>query len=76
MTKPPAINGCIMTKKFYAHSLPNEPPGKWQGLEEHLCAVASRAEALASDFDSAAWARDLCGGRQQGKGQQKENPFH
>ena len=46
-----------MSKKFYAHSLSNEPPEKWQPLEEHLCAVASRAEALAADFDSAAWAR-------------------
>jgi len=29
-----------MSKKFNVHSLPNEPPEKWQGLEEHLNNVA------------------------------------
>lgn len=44
------------TKKFYAHSLPGEAPEKWQGLEEHLKDVASRAESSAAIFNSASWA--------------------
>ena len=46
-----------MTKKFYAHSLPDKPPDEWQCLDKHLEAVASKAEAFAATFDSAAWAK-------------------
>jgi CRISPR-associated endonuclease/helicase Cas3 len=41
--------------KFYAHSLEDEPPTKWQGLEEHLLNVARRAAQFARHFDSESW---------------------
>jgi CRISPR-associated endonuclease/helicase Cas3 len=45
-----------MTKKCYAHSLPGEPPDKWQPLEEHLKNVAEMARQFAEDFNSGDWA--------------------
>lgn len=39
----------------YAHSKPNEPPGNWQPLEEHLRKVAELAEKCAAKFQSADW---------------------
>lgn len=45
-----------MVKKYYAHSLPNEPPEKWQGLEEHLKNVAALARDFAADFNAGDWA--------------------
>ena len=50
MTKPGAINKCMMTKKYFAHSLPNEPPEKWQPLEEHLKNVAKKAAEFSEPF--------------------------
>jgi CRISPR-associated endonuclease/helicase Cas3 len=38
----------------YAHSLPGEPPEKWEPLEHHLRRVAT----LAGDFAEAFGARD------------------
>jgi hypothetical protein len=35
---------------YYAHSLPGEPPEKWQPLEEHLKNVAEMAKELAEEF--------------------------
>jgi hypothetical protein len=46
----------IMTKKYYAHSVPGEPPDKWQPLEEHLKNVAELAKSFAKDFNSGDWA--------------------
>ena len=40
----------------YAHSLPGQPPEKWQPLEEHLKAVAEIARDFAAEFDSGDWA--------------------
>lgn len=45
-----------MDKKYYAHSLEEEPPERWQPLAEHLNNVAKRASAFAKDFDAADWA--------------------
>lgn len=39
-----------MEKKYYAHSLPGEPPEKWQPLEEHLRNVAEMASSFAEPF--------------------------
>jgi len=44
-----------MSKNFYAHSLPGQPPKKWQKLEDHLRNVAEMASQFASSFDSADW---------------------
>jgi hypothetical protein len=32
-----------MNSPIYAHSLPGQPPEKWQPLNEHLKAVAEKA---------------------------------
>jgi len=42
-------------KKYYAHTLPGQPPEKWQLLETHLANVAKLAYEFASKFDSADW---------------------
>jgi len=39
-------------KQFYAHSLPECPPNKWQLLEKHLRQVAELAGRFASKFGS------------------------
>ena len=36
-----------MNQPVYAHSLPGQPPDKWQPLDEHLRAAAE----LAKEFD-------------------------
>jgi len=46
-----------MTKTFYAHTKDNEPPKRWQPLEDHLTGTADRASAFAAVFNSADWAR-------------------
>ena len=48
-----AIHGETM---LYAHSLPGQPPEKWQPLEEHLRNVARLASEFAAPFGSADWA--------------------
>lgn len=40
---------------FFAHTLPNEPPGRWQLLEAHLRSVAAAAAANAAVFGAADW---------------------
>jgi hypothetical protein len=35
-----------MKQEFYAHSLPGEPPEKWQPLEEHLKNVAEMVRGV------------------------------
>ncbi len=42
--------------KFYAHSLENLPPDKWQPLEEHLKNVAELAACFAKTFGGDKWA--------------------
>lgn len=42
--------------KYYAHSLPGEPPEKWQPLEEHLKNVAEMASEFANTFGAGDWA--------------------
>jgi len=32
-----------MNQPAYAHSLPGQPPDKWQPLDEHLKAMAKKA---------------------------------
>ncbi|MDY6832060.1 MAG: CRISPR-associated endonuclease Cas3'' [Thermodesulfobacteriota bacterium] len=39
----------------YAHSKKNEPPEKWQPLEDHLKKVAERTAECAAKFQSADW---------------------
>lgn len=45
-----------MNPPAYAHSLPGQPPDKWQPLDEHLKAVAEMAREFAAEFDSGDWA--------------------
>jgi CRISPR-associated endonuclease/helicase Cas3 len=40
----------------YAHSLENQPPAKWQPLDEHLQAVAALAAEFAKPFGGEEWA--------------------
>ena len=35
----------------YAHSLPGQPPKKWQPLDEHLKAVAEKAKEFGLSFE-------------------------
>lgn len=44
-----------MTELFYAHSRDNEPPQRWQPLEEHLKQVAKLASSFADEFGAAEW---------------------
>jgi hypothetical protein len=39
-----------MEEKYYAHSLLNEPPEKWQPLKKHLRNVAEMAKGFAGEF--------------------------
>jgi CRISPR-associated endonuclease/helicase Cas3 len=39
-----------MIPKAHAHSLPGQPPEKWQPLDEHLQAVAEKAGEFAAAF--------------------------
>lgn len=43
-------------KQWYAHTKEGCPPDEWQLLEEHLKAVAEKAEKYAAKFQSADWA--------------------
>jgi CRISPR-associated endonuclease/helicase Cas3 len=45
-----------MEEKYYAHSLLNEPPEKWQPLEDHLKNVARMAQGFAEEFGAGEWA--------------------
>jgi CRISPR-associated endonuclease/helicase Cas3 len=45
-----------MNQPAYAHSLPGQPPDKWQPLDEHLKSVAEMARDFAAEFDSGDWA--------------------
>lgn len=42
--------------KYYAHSLPGEPPEEWQLLEDHLKNVADMARGFAEEFGAGDWA--------------------
>ena len=44
-----------MNSPIYAHSLPGQPPDKWQPLDEHLRAVAEMAREFASAFGAGNW---------------------
>ncbi len=55
--KTRTIDGCIVGKKFYAHSLKNQPPKKWQLLEDHLEAVAKMSADFARPFGGESLAR-------------------
>mgnify|MGYP001590410713 CR=1 FL=1 len=44
-----------MNDKLYAHSLPGEPPEKWQPLGEHLRNVAEKAKEFAAKFGAGEW---------------------
>lgn len=41
---------------FYAHTIADQPPKKWQFLEVHLREVAKLAAEFASAYDAADWA--------------------
>lgn len=45
----------MLDLRFYAHSLEDESPTKWQGLKEHLLNVAGLAGQFARAFDSESW---------------------
>ena len=57
-----------MSRKFYAHSLENQPPEKWQPLEEHLNSVMELAAGFAGVFQAKCWAKILGGNHDLGKG--------
>lgn len=40
---------------FYAHTIPGEPPDRWQPLDEHLRGVAARAAENAAAFGAPEW---------------------
>jgi len=44
-----------MTKKYYAHSIENQPPINWQPLDEHLKNVAEMARSFAEAFGAGDW---------------------
>lgn len=50
-----------MNPPIYAHSLPGQPPEKWQLLEDHLRAVAEKAREFASKFRAGEWSEMLTG---------------
>jgi CRISPR-associated endonuclease/helicase Cas3 len=41
---------------YYAHSLPDQPPAKWQKLEDHLKQTAELACKFAESFGASDWA--------------------
>lgn len=43
--------------QYYAHSTSNPDKSDWQPLEEHLLAVAQRAEEFAAAFNAGKWGR-------------------
>jgi CRISPR-associated endonuclease/helicase Cas3 len=54
------LSGEISFRRFqmiYAHSLENQPEGKWQPLENHATSVAKLAGEFAEAFSSGEWAR-------------------
>ncbi len=57
-----------MSRRFYAHSLENQPPEKWQPLEEHLSSVAKLATGFAGVFNAKCWAQILGDNHDLGKG--------
>lgn len=57
-----------MIEKIYAHSIPGEPPDKWQSLENHLEKVAQIAGNFAQPFDGSIWAQLLGLSHDIGKG--------
>ncbi len=44
-------------KKYYAHTLPGQPPEEWQSLEDHLEGVARLASQFAEKFRVGEWGR-------------------
>ena len=44
-----------MDKKYYAHSLENQPLDKWQSLEEHLENTAKLSRSFAEQFNAGQW---------------------
>jgi hypothetical protein len=42
--------GLLMTRDFYAHSLPDKPSKDWQRLEAHLANVAEMASSFFETF--------------------------
>ena len=44
-----------MTQKFYAHSLEDKPPGKWQPFDDHLRNVAEMTRSLQGQFGAGEW---------------------
>jgi CRISPR-associated endonuclease/helicase Cas3 len=45
----------VNVDRFYAHTLEDQTPEKWQALDQHLWGVAELAAGFAASFDSAAW---------------------
>jgi len=54
--------------KYYAHSLEDQTPEKWQSLEEHLRNVAAMAAEFARPFGGEEWARLAGNNHDLGKG--------
>jgi len=54
--------------KYYAHSLEDQTPEKWQPLEEHLRNVAAMAAEFARPFGGEEWARLAGNNHDLGKG--------
>jgi hypothetical protein len=47
------------TDNIYAHSLPGEPPDKWETLDTHATAVANLAREFAAAFQAPDWGQLL-----------------
>ncbi len=46
----------MVTRRHFAHTLPGQPPERWQPLEEHLENVARLARSFAEPFGAGDWA--------------------
>ena len=44
-----------MNEPYYAHTKDNEPPDRWQPLEDHLKRVAELARSFADEFGAGDW---------------------
>ena len=57
-----------MKNEYYAHSIENEPPDKWQVLEDHLNNVRDLAGQFAALFNADAWGKIAGENHDIGKG--------
>ncbi len=51
------MDNVLKNKMYYAHTKENEPPKKWQPLEDHLESVADIASKCAAHFNASDWGK-------------------